>query len=86
MEVALLRDQLDRALDDALDVVLDERQRVHGGDEHSAVPAVAMVHDVPDPVADLGRRIDHARRHESGEVGFDLEIDVVGGGIVEPVA
>ena len=71
--------------DDIFDVVRDERQRIHGRHVDAAVPAVAVGHDVADAVAHFGGRIGHTGRHESREVGFDLEIEVVGVRIILPV-
>ena len=71
--------------DDIFDVVRDERQRIHGRHVDAAVPAVAVGHDVADAVAHFGGGIGHTGRHESREVGFDLEIEVVGVRIILPV-
>ena len=38
------------------------------------------------PVAYLRCRVGHSGRHKSGEIGLDLEVDVIGVGIVEPMA
>ncbi len=85
-EARLRGQDLQGLLDDPLDVGADEGQAVHGRDIDPAVPAVAVVHDVADPVRDLRRRVDHARAHQPREIGLDLEIDVVGMGRVQPVA
>ena len=41
---------------------------------------------MPHTVADVYGAVDHARRHHTGKIRFDLKVDVVGRGIVEPVA
>ena len=86
VEVALRRDHRDGPVDDLFDVVLDERQRVHRRDKDASVPAVAVIHDVPDAVTDLDRAIDHTGGHYSGKIGLDLEIDIIGRRVIEPVA
>jgi hypothetical protein len=83
---ALRRDHPERLLDEAVDIVLDKGQRIHGRHVKPAVVSVPVVHDVAHAVADPGRRIDHAGAHQTCEIGLDLEIDVVGMGVVQPVA
>ena len=46
----LLRNGLYTLAHDFLDVLLYERQRIHGGYIHSAIPSVAMTHHVSDAV------------------------------------
>ena len=82
---ALFGDGFQGFLDDEPDVVRDERKRIHRCHVNSAVPAVAVVHDVSRAVAELRGRVGHARGHEPREIGFDLEVEVVGMGVVEPV-
>ena len=38
-----------------------------------------------DAVADLRGRVGHAGRHQPGEIGLDLIVDIVGMGVVEPM-
>ena len=86
VELALLGNGLQRLLHDGFDVVFHEGQGIHGTDEDAAVPAVAVVHDVAYLVGNGRGGVGHARRHQSGEVAFNLEVDAVGMGIVFPVA
>ena len=58
----------------------------NGGDVDASVIAVPVVHDVSDLIAHADCRIDHARGHQPGEVGFDLKVDVVCMEIILPVA
>jgi hypothetical protein len=71
---------------DELDVVRDEGQSIHGRDVDAAIPAVAVGHDMPDLVADFGGGVRNSGRHQSGEIRFDLKVDVVGVRILEPMA
>ena len=82
---ALFGDGFQGFLDDESDVVRDERKRIHRCHVNSAVPAVAVVHDVSHAVAELRGRVGHARGHEPRKIGFDLEVEVVGMGVVDPV-
>ena len=84
--VALGRDCLEGLIDNEVHVIADECERDHRGDIHSAVPAVAVVHHVADLVAVVGRGVDHSRSHQTGVVGLNLEVDVVGVRVVAPVA
>ena len=84
--LALLGDALQRLADDEVDVVADEGEGVHGGHIHASVPAVAVVHHVADVIAEMACGIGHSGRHDACVVGFDLEIYVIGVGIVLPVA
>lgn len=77
---------LQRLGDNVLDVVAHECQSVHRRHIYSAVPSVAVVHYVSRAVAYLRGGVGHGGRHETREVGLDLEVDVVGVGIVTPVA
>ena len=86
MVTALLGDRLQGFPDDESDIIGDERQRIHGRHVNPAVPAVAVIHDMSRPVAYLRCRVGHSGRHKSGEIGLDLEVDVIGVGIVEPMA
>ncbi len=84
--VALCRDCLEGLVDDEADVVADECEREHRRDVNSTVPAVTVVHHVADAVRIVGCCVDHARCHQTGVVGLDLEVDVVGVRVVVPVA
>ena len=46
-------------------------------DELTSVESVAVVHDAPKLLAELHRAPRHAGDEDSGEVGFDLVVDVV---------
>ena len=85
-ELGPFRNGLDGLADHGRDVVTDIGQRIHRRREDAAVPAVTVVHDVADPVGDGGRRVGHAGGQHPDKVRLDLEIDVVGVGIVLPVA
>ena len=52
------------------------------GDEHAAVDAVAVVHDAAGAPGMSFGALRQAGRHQPDEVGFDLEVDVVGVGVV----
>ena len=67
-------------------VVFDERGAVQAGYEGSAVKAVTAVHDVTHAVCNVKRLGNHARGHKTDEIGLDLEVQVVGVRVVEPVA
>ena len=84
--VRLLGDGLERLGHDVVYIVGDECQRKHRCHIHAAIPSVAVAHDVPYAVGVVGGSLGHARRHQSGIVGLDLEVYVVGMGIVLPVA
>ena len=59
-------------------VVGEERLRIHGGDEHAAVNAVAVIHDVAHAIVEAVGNLRHAGRNHAKYVRLDLEIDVVG--------
>ncbi len=84
--IAVGGDGLPTELHDAADVVLEERRRVHGGEEHPAVDAVAVVHHPALAPAHVLRGLGHSGRDHADVVALDLEVDVVGVGIVVRVA
>ena len=86
VELGTFRNQLQRLRHDGRNVVADIGQGVHGADIDAAVPAVAIVHDVTDAVAELRDAVDVAGIEHADKVGLDLEIDVIRVGIVLPVA
>src|SRR5262249_20101429 len=55
----------------------EEGLRIHGGNEHAAIDAISIVHDVTHtltvPVGNLG----HSRRDHAKNIGLDLEINVI---------
>ncbi len=59
-------------------IAFEECRRVHAGNEHAAVKTVAVVHDAARVIGDAVGGARHAGSHQADEVGFDLEIDVVG--------
>ncbi len=79
-------DGREAALHDAPRVRLEERRGVHAAEEHSAVEAVSPVHHPPHAIRVLVRLAGKAGRHETDEVGLDLEVDVVGVEVVPGVA
>ena len=85
-EGALLRDALESHIHYAGRVVLDERRAVEACYEGAAVEAVAAVHYVADARGDVQRLRHHSGRHQAHEVGLDLEVKVIGVGIVDPAA
>ena len=86
VEFAFCRDGFQGFVHDEFYIVRNEGQRIHGGDVDASVIAVPVVHDVSDLIAHADCRIDHARGHQPGEVGFDLKVDVVCMEIILPVA
>ena len=67
-------------------VILNESGAVKACNVGSAVESVSAVHDVAHPVCYVKGLGKHAGSHEAHEVGLNLEIKVVGVGVVEPVA
>ena len=86
VEFAFCRDGFQGFVHDEFYIVRNEGQRIHGGDVDASVITVPVVHDVSDLIAHADCRIDHARGHQPGEVGFDLKVDVVCMEIILPVA
>ena len=86
MEFGALRDGFQGLGDDGGDIIADISQAIHCADEDSAVPAVAIVHDMADAVAQLRRAVHAAGAEHADEVGLDLEVDVVGVGVEFPVS
>ena len=56
-ELSVLRNSLESLFYDSRDVVAYISHRVHCADEYTTIPAVTIVHDVTDLVADLVRYI-----------------------------
>ena len=83
---AALRHRQPPCLDDLAEAAGAEGLGGHRRHHHPAVDAVAVVHDVTGPPGDLDRRPRLRRGHQPGEVGLDLEVDVVGEGVVVGVA
>ena len=79
-------DDLQGLVDDKVDIVAYEGKGVHGRHVNAAVPAISVVHHVADLVAVVCGGIDHAGGHDACVVGLDLEVDVIGVRIVQPVA
>ncbi|OPZ67805.1 MAG: hypothetical protein BWY83_02509 [bacterium ADurb.Bin478] len=84
--IALRRNGADRAVDDAADLFFKKRGAVQRGDEHAAVHAVAVIHDVADLVRHPVRGPRHGRTDKADIVGFDLEIDIVAMEVVRGAA
>src|SRR5215475_11953650 len=51
---------------------------VHSADEHAAIQTVAVIHHAPDAVGIFVGLLRQTRRHHPDEIGFDLEINVIG--------
>ena len=86
VEGRLLGDRLEGFGHDVVDIVGEKRQRVHGSYIDTAVPAVTIAHHVADGVAVVCGCLGHTGSHQTGIVGLNLEVDVVGMRIVLPVA
>ena len=83
---AALRHGQPPGLDDLAEAAGAERLGGHRRHHHPAVDAVAVVHDVAGPPGDVDRGARLRGRHQPGEVGLDLEVDVVGEGVVVGIA
>ena len=84
--LALLRNRLESFRHDIIHVVADECQGVHRSDVNPAIPAIAIIHDVPYAVAVMHGSVDHPWSHESCIICLDLEIDVICMRVVLPIA
>ena len=82
---AVRRDRLPAQFDDAARVGLEPGGRVHGGEEHAAVDAVAVVHHAPLSSAQILGGLRQPRRDHADVVALDLEVDVVGVRVVRRV-
>ncbi len=80
------RNGLEGFLDDKGDIVGDESEGIHGSHIHSAVPSIAVVHDMADLVGIFNGAVHHTRGHYTGVVCLDLEVDIICVGIVLPMA
>ena len=67
-------------------VRLHESCAVKACDVCSAVETVSAVHDVPHAICNVKGFSKHSGRHQAHEIGLNLEIEVVGVRVVEPVA
>ena len=67
-------------------IVFHKGCAVKACDVGSAVESVSAVHYVANPVCYVKRFREHAGRHQADEIGLNLEVKVVGVGVVEPVA
>ena len=85
-ECALGRYAFERTVKYTGGIRLHERGAVQAGHEGAAVEAVTAVHDMAHAAGDVQRLRDHARGHQADEVGLDLEVQVVGVRVVQPVA
>ncbi len=65
-------------------IVFHKSQRIERRHEHTAVPAIAAVHDVTHPVGNFGGLVYHSGRHQTNKIGFNLKIQIVGVRIVFP--
>ena len=74
---ALGRDDLHAVLDQLARVALEERLAVHRPNRHAAVDAVAVVHQVADPVTEGVAGLWQSWREQPEQVRFDLEVDGV---------
>jgi hypothetical protein len=72
--------------DDRARILLEECRRVHAGDEDSAVDALAVVHDAPGAHSDVNGGAGQSGGHQPDEIGFNLEVDVVGVDVVVRMA
>src|SRR5690606_14501418 len=70
----LFGDGLQRLFDDEVYVVRDECQCIHRPYVNATIPAVAVIHNVPNTVTDFSSRVRHAGRHQTGKVGLDLKV------------
>ena len=86
IEIALLRNCKQSFVDNASNVGIHESQRIHCPHKHASIPAVAIVHDVSYAVRYLRCRVWHCRAHQSGIIGFNLVVDIVGMRVVDPMA
>ena len=86
IEGALVRDGLERHVEHLGRVVAYEGRGVEPRHEGAAVEAVAAVHDVAHARGDVERLGHQPGGHQSDEVGLNLEVEVVGVGVVDPVA
>ena len=85
-EGALLRNGLQGHVHDAGRVILHESGTIQAGNESSAIETVSAVHDMTYTRGDIQGFRNHARSHQAHEIGLDLEVQVVGVRIVDPVA
>ena len=86
VEFALLGNRFQRLGHHELHIVRDKSQRIHRPDINPAVPTVAVAHDMSYLIRNFGCAVGHSRIHQSCEIGFDLEVEVVCMGVVEPVS
>ena len=84
--VAVGRDGAPSQLDDAPGIGLEVGGGVHGGEEHAAVDAVAVVHDAALAPAQVLGGLRQPRRDHADVVALDLEVDVVGVRVVGRVS
>ena len=83
---ALGRDGLEGFLHNERNIVGYKCESIHGSHIDTAVPTVSIVHDMSDFIGVTHGCIDHSRSHDAGIVGLDLEVDVVGMGVIAPVS
>ena len=86
MKLALSGDCLQRLGNNKFHIVADIGNGVHCTDVDTAVPSVAVVHNVPHPIRDFRGGIGHSRRHYSRIVSLYLIVNIIGVGIVAPMA
>ena len=86
VEGALLWNRSESGLNYIARIVEIEGAAVKACHEGTAVESVARVHYVAYLVGDAQSLGHHCGGHQADEVGLDLEIKVVGMGVIEPVA
>ncbi len=86
MEETLLRNRLKRLLDNKLHIIAHESKGIHVGYIDTSIPSVAIIHYVSYLIGNIRSGDRHARTHESGEIRFYLEINVVGMRVIAPMA
>ena len=85
IECTFCRNRFKSHVDHLCRIVALESCRVEVCCEYTTIETVTAVHDVTHLVSDLHRLRDHGRSHETDEVSLDLEVEVVGVRVVEPV-
>ena len=85
MKIAFLRYDFKGFFHNILHIITDIGQRIHGCNIHPPVPTFAIRHDVTYLIANFSRLIGHPRRHNSGKISLNLEIDTMGMRVVLPM-